>query len=118
MKYTIEGFQQERLLELKLNYVDVGILRFIVDFYKTGKMHCVTIDGREYFWVKYKHIINEIPIIGITTARRINERLLKFVKVGLMAKYVDKDRGGSMTYFSFNEDELYKLLSKAKSDEK
>lgn len=117
MKYTIQGFQQERLTKLGFNTVDVEILRFIVDFYKTGKMRLINIDGREYFWIKYKYIIKEIPIIKIKTLRAINERLLKFVKAGLMIKYIDREVSGTMIYFSFVEEELYKLLSKGKSDD-
>jgi len=118
MKYTAQGFQQERLIELGFDCVDVEILRFIVDFYKTGKMRLINIDGREYFWIKYKYIIREIPIIKIKTLRAINERLLKFVKAGLMIKYIDRELSGTMIYFSFVEGELYRLLSKGEPSEK
>ena len=38
MKYTIEGLNQEKLVEYGLNGIDAIILRYIIDFWHTGKM--------------------------------------------------------------------------------
>lgn len=37
MKYNIEGFNQEKLVEMGLNSDDAIILRWFVDFYSTQK---------------------------------------------------------------------------------
>ena len=37
MKYTIHGYSQEKSIESGLDYLDLGILRWIQDFYPAMK---------------------------------------------------------------------------------
>ena len=67
MKYTILGFSQQKLLELKLGMDEAMILRWFVDFQSTGKMRKVIIDGREWMWVSYTGVLEAIPIVGGST---------------------------------------------------
>ena len=102
MKYTIEGFSQEHLVKLGLDATDAVILRYIVDFYSTGKMVKISYESEEYFWLKYDALIDELPIIKITNKVALARRLGKFVECGLMKKMVYK-HAGAFTYFRLTD---------------
>lgn len=96
MKYTIEGFNQAKLVELNLDGNDALILRWYVDF--LPKMTTITFNGIEYKWVKYQAVIDDLPILGINNKNNIARRFDKFVQSGIMEKHVHKD-GGNFTTF-------------------
>ena len=102
MKYTIEGFNQEVLVSMKLDAADAIILRYIVDFYSTGKMVKVEADGKQYFWIKYGAVIEQVPIIGIKSKVALARRFDKYVACGLMEKVLWQ-HAGNYTCFRFTE---------------
>ena len=66
MKYTIEGFNQAKAVELGLCVADLIILRWFVDFAGTDKMLKRSIEGKEYYWIKYEGMLEDLPILSIT----------------------------------------------------
>lgn len=66
MKYTIEGFNQSKAVELELCVADLIILRWFVDFAGTDKMLKRIIDNKEYYWIKYEGMLEDLPILSIT----------------------------------------------------
>lgn len=66
MKYTIEGFNQAKAVDLDLCVADLIILRWFVDFAGTEKMLKKIIDGKEYYWIKYEGMLEDLPILSIT----------------------------------------------------
>ncbi len=72
----------------KCDPTDAVILRFVVDFWHSGKMTIRHHKGREYFWLDYKYLLQEIPIIGITSKVALKRRFTRFVDVGLMRFYL------------------------------
>ena len=66
MKYTIEGFNQAKAVELGLCVADLIILRWFVDFAGTDKMLKRNIEGTEYYWIKYEGLLEDLPILSIT----------------------------------------------------
>ena len=66
MKYTIEGFNQAKAVELGLCVADLIILRWFVDFAGTEKMVKRIIDGKEYYWIKDEGLLEDLPILSIT----------------------------------------------------
>ena len=62
MKYTIHGYSQEKSIENGLDYLDLGILRWIQDFYPAMKK--TIFQNKEYGWFSYSYFLNELPIIG------------------------------------------------------
>jgi hypothetical protein len=97
MKYTIEGFSQAKIVELKLDNTDALILRWFVDF--LPKMTTVTHEGKNYQWVKYQAVIDDLPCIRISNREVIARRFNKFVDAGIMEKYINKE-GGVFTCFA------------------
>ena len=111
MKYTIEGLSQERLVEWGLDAVDSILLRWFIDFWPV--MEKKTVRGKEYGWVAYSHVIDELPIMGIENTEAIARRFKKYRTLKLMAAVVDRE-DNSKTFFRF-EEERYNTLVSSKS---
>lgn len=124
MKYTIEGFQQKILIEYGLDCLDAVILRYIIDFWQTGKMQIFPEDNvhknsspNEYFWMNYSTIINELPILAIEK-QALSKRMKKFVVCGLLNKRLWKYSGGTYTYFRFVPGKYERLITYIPTDTK
>lgn len=112
MKYTINGFSQQRALELKkelyhngkktilkLDCIDLQILRWFVDFFP--KMKKLIINGEQYAWVNYMTVNEDLPILGLGK-RSLYDRLKKMVSLGILKHEHVKD-GGSYSYYGFGD---------------
>lgn len=108
MKYTIEGFPQPVLLELGLDAVDAHVIRWWIDFSATGKMRCVdrSADGGRgtvrLFWVQYQAVIDDLPVLGITTPNNMARRFMRLVGRGVLVHTCVRD-GGTFSYFGPGE---------------
>ena len=112
MKYTIEGFQQQALLDLELDGTDAIILRWFVDFKNTGKMEKKIIDNTEYFWIKYSYIIEQLPILGIKQGM-LQKRFKKYKDVKIMLhKHITEKLGmkGSWSFWTLNPEVFSPLV--------
>lgn len=119
MKYTIEGFSQEYALTLrknviqgkkekliKIDCIDLVILRWFVDFYPSMKKDII--DGREYAWLSHNYIAQELPLLDIDK-RSFIQRLQKFVTFEILDyKFIKK--GGSFSYYAFGKN-YHKLIT-------
>jgi len=115
MKYTIEGLSQSVLLDLGLDCVDAVIIRWMMDFYHSGRMSKVNFQGiGEFFWMNYATAIKELPIIGIESKRAFAKRLDRMVECGLLYKHVVM-QGGTYTYFAFSPEKIDSLTNKTDS---
>ena len=102
MKYNICGFSQEKLIEFGLDYADALILQEVKDFYATGRMVVKEIDGKDYFWVKYKMLIESLPVLGLKSRDSIYRRMMKMVKCGVLEHKTIK-RNGTYSFFCFGK---------------
>jgi len=122
MKYTIEGFSQEEALSLKkevikkvdgkeqtkilkLDVIDLMLLRWFVDFYPNMKKKII--GETQYACVNYQSILNELPLLSIKK-RPVYNRFKKMCELGILIHYHDKD-GGSFPYYGFGA--KYKLIN-------
>ena len=106
MKYTIEGFNQKAAMNitaekdgktLKLDCTDLIILRFFVDFYPN--MTKKIIDGKEYAWVNYQHILDDMPLLNIGK-KMLSERFsLQIVASGGVSSLDDVKRLSAMNLY-------------------
>lgn len=116
MKYTIEGFSQEAALSLKkeikeeisgsertqilkLDVIDLMLLRWFVDFYP--KMKKKIIKETQYAWVNYQSIVEDLPLLSIEK-KQVYRRFKKMCELEILTHYHDKD-GGSFSYYGFGE---------------
>jgi len=122
MKWTTQGLQQSKLVEMGLDTKDVTMLRYVIDFFNTSKMFTKIISNKIFFWIYYQTIIDDLPILKINGRRPIARRFNKYVKAGLMEDnmlqgidiYMHKGkeykRNGTFTYYHINPDNLDILL--------
>lgn len=92
MKYTIEGFNQAKAVELDLCVADLIILRWFVDFAGTEKMLKRIIDDKEYYWIKYEGMLEDLPILSITKDT-LYRRLKGLVEKEVLEHITVKDAG-------------------------
>ena len=100
MKYTIEGFAQDQLIELQLDVSDALILRWFIDFAGTGNMKRLIHDHQIYYYVKYSGIISALPVLGITSTKGIGKRFDRYVEKGLLLKTVKRQGNGTILFFA------------------
>lgn len=107
MKFTIMGFNQEKLKELDLDLTDSLILRWFVDFKDSGYMTTEIFENDKYYWIKYEYLLQEIPIININNKKTLGRRLKTLSEKGVLKQFI-KRKGGIFTLYTLGE--KYKLL--------
>lgn len=96
MKYTIEGYSQEKAVELGLNIEDLIILRWIQDFYPL--MTKKIINNEEYVWINYSKLLEDLPILSFKNKRSLMRKLENFEKIGLLKRECIRDKNGVYSY--------------------
>lgn len=99
MKYTILGFQQQKLIDIGLKVDDALILRTIKDMYSSASMEFITKENERYMWLNQKYFISQIPIIGSrsTLLRKIDI----MADLELLVKLLKHSRRGQRGNFSY-----------------
>ncbi len=106
MKYTINGYSQEKLLKNNLDLSDSLILRVLADIYSSNgkKIEYKIMNNDKYMWISYGYLFEQIPIIGSerTLVRKIDNLIEKRV---LKKELVTSKKGikGRFLYISFGE---------------
>lgn len=103
MKYTIEGFYQPSLVDAGLDVTDAMILRWFIDFSGSGAMFSRKMPDGIYFYVRYKSVAEEFPVLGITSVRGITRRFDVYVEKGLLKRKTLNTSRGLMPFFSKTE---------------
>jgi len=74
-----------------LDIIDAVLLYYLRDICNSrskGLLRKVK-DGKEFTWVSYRHIIEQVPSLRITSKVGIRKRFLKLVKFGLFEYFVE-----------------------------
>ena len=119
MKFTIMGFDQAQALQMGLDLTDLLLLSWLKDFYHS--MDKVIVNNKQYAWVSYKYLLNDIPIIGIGNRRSLARRFDKLCEKNLVEKYISylKDNTkGKYTYFAITEETIGLLTNEVSRDSK
>lgn len=102
MKFSIMGFNQEKLLKdySKLNCNDIVVLKTLSDLISKMEVK-VKENNKEYSWVMYKLLLEDLPFItqSESTMKKIVQKL---IDVGLIERLI-VNRGGKYTYFRKTE---------------
>jgi len=92
MKYVI-NINQKAIVDLglqdKLDFIDLAIYDFITEFMLCDECRKLNIDNVQYFWIKSDLIIENLPLLGITTTRGISKRIDKLIVCGLLERCND-----------------------------
>lgn len=102
MRYTIEGFSQQRAVELGLSAEDLVILRWFVDFWPSDKMTKMVHEGKTYAIVSYSGFIAQMPIISCNK-RTIARKFKRLVDANVLENATIKN-GGSFSVYKFGEE--------------
>ena len=124
MKFSVWDYSQVKIAQfnqqnpqLAIDPTDIFIFTWFKGFAnktraKTSKkdgsqakgMWCKTIDGVDYFNVRYDAIIRDFPILGVCNVKSIQRRFDKYVEAGIFEKtIVHAGKKGNFTYFAFTE---------------
>ena len=106
MKYSVEGFSQQKLVEFGMNTDDALLLRWFVDWSASRRMKIIEVEGIQYHWVLHKHISEQLPILGVQNAQSVSRRMKRLVDKGILAKhlvYEQDGRGGTWTYYAVSD---------------
>lgn len=98
MPHSISGFNQDKLVALGLDDRDARILRWFVNFKDSGQMVSREEDDGTYYWVLYKHVLEEFPAMRIHEPKVMGRRFKRYVQAGLLTPLLKK-QGGTWTYF-------------------
>lgn len=110
IKYTIWGFQQDKLCELGLNCRDVCILRYLFDFVKSNNMKIKTINCEEMYWINYDYLLEQLPIVSIGK-RQLGRLFKKYENCGVLKIHANRlVNGGTTIYFRFITNVLDELV--------
>ena len=116
MKLEIMGFSQQGLMDLGLDNDDAVLLRWFIDYQGTKRMKTIPNpeDGKIYFWVNYKKLCEDLPIIT-QSDRWMARRFDKLVASGVLAKYSSTGPTGKVSAFRIADGDQYMSLVEAMS---
>lgn len=98
IKFTVEGFNQRKLIEFNLDIIDAAILRYFVDFRDSGNMISKIINNKQYYWLRYEGIIEQLPILELKKPDSVYRRLKKMANANVLESITVK-QGGSYSFY-------------------
>ena len=92
MQYTIT-INQFAVINagLNLDVVDMAIFDFVKQYAQADKCMKLQTETGTYFWVSHNVIIQQLPILGISTGAGIIKRINKLIDAGLLARHPNCD---------------------------
>lgn len=116
MKYTIVinqvGVVKAGLLGIT-DFSDWAIIGYIKDLFAHPKSTKLPFKDNLYVWINYAHIIEEMPMLGISTKNPLSDRFKKLKKLSLIDTVALKDNTvyvrlteDCMNIFSYKEDAI------------
>ncbi|WP_238917218.1 hypothetical protein [Clostridium sp. YIM B02555] len=109
MKYTIEGFSQQALIDFNLDEKDALILRYFIDFKDSGKMTMKIMNNKPYYWLKSSSLLEELPIMKINSNDVLKRRLNKLTECKVL-EHEHVKVGGRFAFYAVGEN-YYKLVT-------
>jgi len=92
MKFTV-NINQKAIVDLglqdKLDFIDLAIYDFITEFMLCDDCQKMIVGNEQYFWIKADLIIENMPLLGITTTRGINKRIERLIEYDLLERCPD-----------------------------
>lgn len=103
MRYSIFEYSQEKLVSLNLDVVDALLLNWFANFF-CGKMEKQIFkdangNAKIYGWVKISKIIEDLPVLGITSEKGIRLRFDAFVDKGILDRETINTQKGKKSYY-------------------
>ena len=103
MKYTI-SINQYAVVKLglhkKTDLIDWSILDYLKDWVFAAKKKTLTLDSKEYIWINYNHLLEQMPLLNFKDKHSVSDRIKKFKSLGLIETFQAKD---NTLYFRFTD---------------
>ena len=103
MRYSIFEYSQEKLVSLGLDVIDALLLNWFANFFagKMEKQIFKDINGSNkiYGWVKISKIMEDLPVIGISTEKGIRNRFDAFVEKGILERETLNTQKGKKSFY-------------------
>lgn len=95
-----------------IDIVDAAIFDLIKDFAHSGKCKKSIEDAKVYYWISWKFIVEQAPILGLKTRQSVYNRIEKLAANGLIERHPD-NKAQSQSWFCFgvNYDKMTGFLS-------
>ena len=78
-----------------LDIIDIAIFHAIHRFISVGKPdQIIDSDGERWYWVSETKILNDLPLIPISSNSSISKRVDKLIKYGLIKRKADNQKTG------------------------
>ena len=85
MKYNISINQFAAVKHgLNLDFLDLAIFDFIRSFINSGNCQTTQIGNESYYWISYKKIKEDLPLLPLNSGDAIYRRVKKLTEVGLL----------------------------------
>lgn len=92
MQYTITINQLAVISSgLNLDVVDMSIFDFIKHYAHSDRCMKLQTETGTFFWISHNVVIQELPILGITTGAGVVKRINKLIDAGLLARHPNCD---------------------------
>lgn len=128
MKYTILGFNQEKVCSIfkevkidgvrskiyKLDVIDLVILQEIADFMNRKNIIKYTMNDKIFFSITHKSILQDLPLLDIKK-QALKDRIDKMCFLGLIEKQVARDENG--TWVGYRLTDVYESLTYSTNEE-
>lgn len=98
-KYTIHGFQQDKLIQHKLTNDDALVASVILSMYASSTIQSIHIDNERYIWVSQRSLHRYIPIIG--SEKKLRRIIDGLVDKGLLKKEIARSKDGKGGMYTF-----------------
>lgn len=86
-----------RTKTIKLDLIDLTIIRWIVDFYPNMKK--ALIEGTEYVWLDYSTFVEDMPLLALSK-QSLYKRCMKMVRLGVLKHKTVRSKG-TFSYYAF-----------------
>jgi hypothetical protein len=110
MKYTIDGFQQSKLIKFKINERERMLLSHIAFVAGSSKTIREDFNGKSYIWFNYAKFIDEYPYLEIPNTAQVGEHVKKLEQKGILHLHTERTPKGTFTYVSYAQN-FYELIS-------
>ena len=95
-------FEISKQRNVKIDLIDATIFEYVYKFAISNNAIKQLIDNKLFIWCSYQKIIDDNPLLNISSKKAIELRLNKLVEIGLLSKFTDKKQGNK-TFFNVTD---------------